>query len=370
MHSEERDEEILVVDDDEASRRAYATLLLDAGYRVREASDGAACLAAVGARVPSLILLDVSMPGLDGLETLRLLREGPHRNMPVVLVTGNRLDPESIGSGLELGAEEYLQKPVRPAELRARLRALLKLAAARRELEALKREQTAMLVHDLKQPLAVIALRGEFIADEGGDSELRRSGEAIRDAVGQMERLIESVLELSRVEAGQLRLQRAPLPLAEVVGEVAEQLRGLAERRGITLAVRQPAGPSTASIDRIKIVQVVQNLLGNALKFTPPGGRIEVRTLSTGTELIVSVEDSGCGLGPGDAVRVFDKWHQTRTGRARGGSGLGLAIARAIIEAHGGRIGAGERLDGGRGARFWFVLPLHLAETTVAAASL
>src|SRR6185369_10515152 len=108
-------------------------------------------------------------------------------------------DAESIGSGLELGAEEYLQKPVRAAELRARIRALLRLAAARRELEGLKRDQTAMLVHDLKQPLAVIALRAEFIADETQDDELRRSSEAIRDACRQMERIIESVLELSRL---------------------------------------------------------------------------------------------------------------------------------------------------------------------------
>jgi signal transduction histidine kinase len=358
MRFVEGEEEVLVVDDDQASRAAYAQLLGSAGYRVREAFDGSGCLRAVEARVPSLILLDVSMPGMDGLETLRRLRQGRHRSVPVMFVTGERMDAESIGSGLELGADEYLQKPVRPAELKARVRALLRLAAARRELDALKRDQTAMLVHDLKQPLAVIALRAEFVTDESQDPELARSGEAIRDACRQMERIIESVLELSRLEAGQLRLQRAVLPLDAVVAEVAEQLTGLAQRRGIVLSVRGPARSAAADIDRLKIVQVLQNLLGNALKFTPAGGGIEVRTVSTGTEALVSVEDSGCGLGPGDAAKVFDKWQQTRTGRAQGGSGLGLAIARAIVEAHGGRIGAGERLDGGRGARFWFVLPL------------
>jgi signal transduction histidine kinase len=173
-----------------------------------------------------------------------------------------------------------------------------------------------------------------------------------------MERIIESVLELTRLEAGQLKLQRVVLPVDSVVSEVVEQLKGLAQRRGIHLTLRGASRPTAADIDRLKIVQVLQNLLGNALKFTPAGGRIEVRTVSTGTEALVSVEDSGCGLGPGDAAKVFDKWQQTKTGRAHGGTGLGLAIARAIIEAHGGRIGAGERLDGGRGARFWFVLPL------------
>jgi two-component system, sensor histidine kinase and response regulator len=368
MRFAEGGEEVLVVDDDPVSRAAYAAALADAGYRVRQASDGAGCLVAVAEWPPSLILLDVSMPGMDGLETLRRVRKGPHARVPVILVTGERMDAESIGFGLELGAEEYLQKPVRAAELKARIRALLKLAAARRELEALKRDQTAMLVHDLKQPLAVIALRAEFVADESADDELCRSGEAIRDACRQMERIIESVLELSRVEAGQLKLQQAALAVDQLVSEVALQLEGLAQRRGIALAVRACSRPAMAQVDRQKIIQVLQNLLGNALKFTPAGGRIEVRTVSTGTEVLVSVEDSGCGLQPGDAAKVFDKWQQTRVGRSRGGTGLGLAIARAIIEAHGGRIGAGDRVDGARGARFWFVLPLICARLALPAA--
>jgi signal transduction histidine kinase len=362
-------DEILIVDDDEASRQAYAALLAVAGYRVRDAADGAACLKEVAAHVPSLILLDVSMPGLDGFDTLRCLRRNGHSDLPVILVTGERIDAESIGSGLALGAEQYLQKPVRPAELEARIGALLKLSAARRELEALRRDQTAMLVHDLKQPLAVIALRAEFVADECTDPELLRSGEVIRDACRQMERLVESVLELSRVEAGQLRLQRAPLAVDGVVAEVAEQLAGLAERRGVRLAVHPSLRPSTAEIDRLKIVQVVQNLLGNALKFTPAGGAIEVGTRSAGSEVTVTVEDSGCGLGPGDAAWVFEKWQQSRAGRSHGGSGLGLAIARAIVEAHGGRIGAGQRLDGGRGARFWFALPLAASDEALLTAT-
>jgi signal transduction histidine kinase len=368
MRFGEGGEEILIVDDDPASRAAYATSLTDAGYRVRQAADGASCLLAVEERAPALILLDVSMPVMDGLETLRRVRKGRHAQVPVILVTGERLDPESIGSGLELGAEEYLQKPVRLAELKARIRALLKLAAARRELDALKRDQAAMLVHDLKQPLAVIALRAEFVADESADDELRRSGEAIRDSCRQMERIIESVLELSRVEAGHLKLQQATLPVEALVAEVVVQLEGLAQRRGIALAARSCARPAMAHIDRQKIVQVLQNLLGNALKFTPAGGRIEVRTVSTGTEVLVAVEDSGCGLNPGDAAKVFDKWQQTHVGRSRGGTGLGLAIARAIVEAHGGRIGAGNRLDGAHGARFWFVLPLIRAHLDLPAA--
>src|SRR5262245_25002419 len=238
MRSTSAADEILVVDDDVDNRLGYVALLRDAGYRVREAQDGVSCLQAVQARPPSLILLDVSMPGLDGFETLRRLRAGPHHDVPVILVTGQRVDAESVGAGLELGAEEYLQKPVRPAELRARIRALLKLAAARRELEALKRDQTAMLVHDLKQPLAIIALRAEFIEDEDSDGEMKRSAHAIRRACRQMESLINSVLELSRVEAGQMTLVRTPAALDDVVAATVAEMRDLAVRRSVTLDVR------------------------------------------------------------------------------------------------------------------------------------
>jgi len=358
MRSTPTADEILVVDDDADNRLGYVALLSDAGYRVREAHDGVSCLAAVEQRPPSLILLDVSMPGIDGFETLRRLRAGAHRDVPVVLVTGQRVDADSVGAGLELGAEEYLQKPVRPAELRARIRALVKLAAARRELEALKRDQTAMLVHDLKQPLAIIALRAEFIEDEESDGEMKQSAHTIRAACRQMEALINSVLELSRVDAGQMTLARAATALDGVVIETIAEMNDLAVRRGVTLAAHtEPVGRG-AELDRAKIVQVMQNLVGNALKFTPTGGRIDVTLRLAGGEAVVSVEDSGPGFGDAEVSELFDRWHQTKAGRARGGSGLGLAIARAIVEAHGGRIGAGARLDGERGARFWFTLPL------------
>ncbi len=354
-------DEILVVDDDQDNRSVYALLLADAGYAVREAADGERCLTAVAQKRPSLIVLDVSMPGMDGFETLRRLRAGQFHDLPVILVTGNRIDPESIGSGLELGAEEYLQKPVRAGELRARIRALLKLAATRRELEALKRDQTAMLVHDLKQPLAIIALRAEFIEDEDPSLETKQSAKTIRSACRQMEQLINGVLELSRVEAGHLTLARAPVALDALVAETVDEMRDLGVRREIAIALDTEALGPPNDLDRSKIVQVVQNLVGNALKFTPAGGRIDVSVRRAGHEAVVAVEDTGPGFGDADVAQLFDRWHQTRAGRERGGSGLGLAIARAIVEAHGGRIGAGHRTDGKRGARFWFTLPLGVA---------
>jgi signal transduction histidine kinase len=176
-----------------------------------------------------------------------------------------------------------------------------------------------------------------------------------------MERLVNGMLELSRVEAGHLTLARAPVELDSLVAETVAEMRDLGTRREIAIAVAtEQLGPPN-ELDRSKIVQVVQNLVGNALKFTPAGGRINVSVRRAAGEAVVAVEDTGPGFGDDDVAKLFDRWHQTRAGRERGGSGLGLAIARAIVEAHGGRIGAGHRADGQRGARFWFTLPLGIA---------
>ena len=254
------------------------------------------------------------MPGLDGFETLRRLRAGAHRDVPVILVTGHRVDAESVGAGLELGAEEYLQKPVRPAELRARIRALLKLAAARRELEALKRDQTAMLVHDLKQPLAIISLRAEFIEDEEPDGEMKQSAHIIRAACRQMETLINSVLELSRVDAGQMTLQRAPAALDGVVADTVAEMRDLAVRRGVTLAVHtEPARPRRRARSR-------QDRAGDAeprrqRAQVHAAGRTHRRELAAaGGEAVVTVEDSGPGFGDAETSALFDRWHADQGG--------------------------------------------------------
>jgi two-component system sensor histidine kinase/response regulator len=355
-------ESILVVDDDERGREALTLLLEEAGYTIRQAASGDECLALMGRALPDLVLLDVSMPGLDGLETLRQLRER-HRGLPVILLTGHRIDAESIGTGLVLGAEEYLIKPVRPRELKARVRALLDRSRVRRTSESLRIEQMAMLVHDLRQPLAAVALRGEFLAEEGTTAEVQRMGEAIRSSCQQMNFLINAVLTLARRAATGVELERKRSLVENIVADVVEQLRPLAEQRQISLTV-EATGRNLADVDEFRLVQVLHNLLGNALKFTPQRGAIMVQCGRRGDWIELAVEDSGPGIAPEDAQRIFERRVQTEEGRERGGTGLGLAIAREIVEAHGGEIKCEARP--GRGARFTFTLP---AVVTAAAAT-
>jgi signal transduction histidine kinase len=157
-----------------------------------------------------------------------------------------------------------------------------------------------------------------------------------------------------------MTLARTRTAVDAVVADTVAEMNDLAVRRGVLLAVHGDALVA-AEVDRAKITQIMQNLVGNALKFTPAGGRIDVSVRCAAGEAVITVEDSGPGFGDADPDELFRRWHQTHDGRAKGGSGLGLAIARAIVEAHGGRIGAGKRTDGERGARFWFTLPLAAA---------
>ena len=299
------------------------------------------------------------MPGIDGFETLRRLRAGAHRDVPVILVTGHRVDAESVGAGLELGAEEYLQKPVRPAELRARIRALLKLAAARRELEALKRDQTAMLVHDLKQPLAIIALRAEFIEDEEQDGEMKQSAHVDPrrlPADGGADQLG------ARAVAPRRRADDAGARAAAARRRRRRDRRRDARSRRCAAASRsasQTEALGAAELDRAKIVQVMQNLVGNALKFTPSGGRIDVSVRRSGGEAVVTVEDSGPGFGEAElrrAVRPLASDHATAAPKAAAASASPSPAPSSKPTA--AESAPAPASTATRGARFWFTLPL------------
>jgi signal transduction histidine kinase len=179
-------------------------------------------------------------------------------------------------------------------------------------------------------------------------------GENIRSSCQQMNFLINAVLTLARRAATGMDLERKRSSVEPIVADVVEQLRPLAEQRHISIAV-DATGRNLADVDEFRLVQVLHNLLGNALKFTPQRGSIAVHCERRGDWIELAVEDSGPGVAPEDARRIFERWVQTDAGRERGGTGLGLAIAREIVEAHGGEIHCETRPGGG--ARFWFTLP-------------
>ncbi|MBN2100032.1 MAG: HAMP domain-containing protein [Dehalococcoidia bacterium] len=227
-----------------------------------------------------------------------------------------------------------------------------------RRLETVRRDFIANLSHELRTPIASLKALGETLNEGAIDQPT-----VARDFVGKMnaevDRLAQMVQEmgdLSRIESGEAPLQKSPVNVAEVVASAVERLKAQSERAGLQIKVDIASGLPSVSADGSRIEQVLVNLIHNAIKFTPTGGRVTVSAKAEGDRLIVSVSDTGVGIPEDDLPRVFERFYKADRARAGGGTGLGLAIAKHVVEAHGGRIWV-ESVEG-RGATFNFGLPL------------
>ena len=354
---------VLVVDDVAANRFLYRAVLEDDGHDIAEAADGAAALAALQNGAFDLVLLDVSMPGMDGIEVLRRIRESADGGPAVLILTAAAREPAAIERGLAHGADAYLTKPVENRELAARVRAAIQIHRLRRELAALRRDQTAMLVHDLRHPLANLSMLAEVIEAEGLNVEERRNAAGlIRRMVDDLGRLVDTVLTASRLEAGVFTVEPRPVALRDLVAPSIEVFGPLAQRRRVELVVA-PLPDLTVAADPARVRQVVDNLLSNAVKFSPRGGAVRVTARARDGFAEVTVSDAGPGVPPAERAVIFDRYRQTAAGRSRGGAGLGLAIAAGIVVAHGGAIRCEEPPQGG--ADFTFTLPLARRTDTI-----
>lgn len=226
-----------------------------------------------------------------------------------------------------------------------------------RRLEVARRDLIANISHELRSPLAslkalVETLREGALEDRPAALRFLERAENEVDAMGQM---VEELLELARIESGQVPLQLLPTPVSEVLFPLAERFRPLAERAGLTLSIQLPPSLPSLLVDPNRIRQVVSNLLHNAIKFTPAGGKVTVTATAGTGEVVLSVADTGVGISAEDLPRIFERFYKADRARSGGGTGLGLAIAKHLVLAHGGRIWA-ESAEG-KGSTFYVVLP-------------
>ncbi len=263
-------------------------------------------------------------------------------------------------SHLILRSRDELEREVaaRTAELERQREALA-------HADRYKDEFLSVITHELRTPLNFIIGFSSVLEDEVIGSLNQQQHDALRKVLRGSDRmlaLIDDLLAFSKLRAGKFTLVHRPVAYGGLVKEACATLAETAAQKGVTLSAEVKA-PALALMDDHRILQVLFNLIGNAIKFTPAGGRITVRAWERDGEIATEVEDSGVGIASTDIPRLFTRFEQLNMSSTReaGGTGLGLAISKALVEAHGGRIGVRSRL--GEGSTFWFTLPLRPAPT-------
>jgi len=391
---------ILVVDDTKVNIDILVDTLKDV-YTLSVATNGQRALDQALHRPPDLVLLDIMMPGMDGYEVCRRLKQHEAtRNVPVIFITA-LTESQSLVKGFNCGAVDYITKPIDPAEVRARVRTHISLLRARQELERksaelaesnsrlrelddIKSSFLSSVAHELRTPLTSILgfaklVRKDFdkafrsIAEKEPklDSKANRIREnlAIVSQEGErLSRMINDVLDLTKIESGRIQWRNEPFHLEPVIQLAAQAVQGLFDvNKDLDLKLEFPEQLPQLVADRDRIEQVLINLLHNAAKFTSEGHVVVRVTLLAPSQpeqrerVRISVEDTGMGIPEGETERIFNKFHQVVTDdtlapdRPRG-TGLGLPICKQIVEHYGGRIWA--QSTPGQGATVSFELPI------------
>jgi len=360
---------IMVVDDIEANRLLIRDLLELRGHEVLEAPDGVTALELVAEHAPEVVLLDVQMPGIDGLEVCRRLKASPQTaSIPVILVTALS-DREHRLSGIRSGASDYITKPIDGTDLVLRVhnalttrRLFTQIEAQYRtleELETLRDNLVHMIVHDLRSPLT--AIYGSLQLLELDGPQLGPDiADTLENALASTQRiigLVSDMLDVSRMEAGEM-----PLEIEEVnVDELVADAIGHVPQGPTLVHYEAPRDRITVPCDRKVIGRVISNLLDNAIKFSPLDATVQMRAEPSGAGVEITIRDSGSGIPPDSRDLIFEKFGQVRGVRREGrSSGLGLAFCKLAVEAHGGRIGC--ESVAGEGSKFWIWLAADAPE--------
>ncbi|HEY9645874.1 MAG TPA: hybrid sensor histidine kinase/response regulator [Chroococcidiopsis sp.] len=371
-----RVDRILAVDDVPDNLFLLQAILEDQGYEVCLVGDGEEALAEIDRNPPDLVLLDIMMPGIDGYEVTRRIRQKTHLPMiPVLLISAH--DQASPAEGLDAGADDFIRKPVDVDELLARVRSLLRLKHSIEEREEIARQREdfiSRLTHDLRTPLVAadrmlnLMRQGTFChvsldMDKALSSMIRSNQNLLQ--------MVNTLLEVHRHESGNKTLLFSLCNLHDIVREVSQELSPLANEKGLALnLILSPINDDDESMgmvvgDRLELRRVVTNLIGNAIKFTDRGAvTVSLGTVPTNSGnsdhsawVILEVRDTGPGIPAGDQALLFERFRQGNHKRA--GSGLGLHLSRRIIEAHNGCIKVASEL--GQGSVFTVQLPSRAA---------
>ena len=372
---------ILIVDDDERNIRLLSALLGPEGFEVLPALSGKEALELVSKTEPDLILLDIMMPDMDGYEVCRILKSKEEtRIIPIVMVT-SLSDREDKLKAVEVGADEFLTKPVDKTELIIRVKSLLRMKSYhdelvrsyrtlelqnRRlsELERTKEELTHMVIHDLSNPLLAISGIFELLLmrnDNFTENQINLFKKGL-SSCEQIKSMIQNMLDIYRMEEGKIELHRVGTDIVQITKQTIEMFLLSLELKEIKLTLSSEENLPRVMVDPVMINRTISNLLSNAIKYTPRGGEIKLKLFydSNINSICFQIEDSGEGIPAEYREKIFDRFEQIKMrhkGIISGSCGLGLAFCRLAVGAHGGRIWV-EGNDS-KGSKFCFTIPVE-----------
>jgi two-component system sensor histidine kinase/response regulator len=367
-------EVILIVDDAPNNVRLLTRILESVDYPVVIAQDGYEALEQVATHHPSLILLDIQMPGMDGFEVCQRLKADPcTSDIPIIFISA-LTDIDDIVHALSIGGSDYVTKPFKLKEVLARVENQLTVVRQHRQiamlreqdrrhfeaLDKMKTEFVQMATHDLKNPLGVILGFAEILRDlpvEPTNAGIFAEGlTAIEESVDKMRSLVADMLELAQIQTG-VDLTLSPASLAAFLEEALRGFDLLAGQQQIELVFRKPPQDIQIAIDKKRMVRVIDNLVSNAIKYTPQQGRVSVEAEINEDEVIIRVSDNGLGIPPESIPRLFDAFYRVKTREHSEieGTGLGLSVVKTIVDQHDGEIAVESTL--GQGSVFSICLP-------------
>lgn len=398
---------VLLVDDQPAKLLSYEAILGDLPVNLMKANSGRQALECLLQTEVAVVLVDVCMPDLDGFELASLIRQHPRcEKTAIILVSAVNVTDLDRLKGYGSGAVDYVPVPIIPAVLRAKVTVFVDLFCKTRELQLLNRdlerrvaertadleaaatrlsaseerlkeadrrkdEFLAMLSHELRNPLAPIRNAVAILHAVGSpDPHVTQARTIVERQVAHLTRLVDDLLDASRLTQGRISLKRETLSLSEVIEGALESARPIVDQHEHTLSVEMSDAPLIVNGDRTRLVQIVTNLLSNAAKFTPKGGRLTLSVEPNQAGALIRVRDNGVGIPRQSLSRIFELFAQEEStlARSQGGLGIGLTLVKKLVEMHGGHVEI-ESDGSGAGTEVRFSLPTVAAPDAGAHAS-
>ena len=335
---------ILVVDDEIHNFDVIEALLFKEKYNLKYASDGLQALQLLTEIQPELILLDVMMPALDGIEVCRRIKANPlTSHIPVVMATALN-SKEDMANCLEAGADDFISKPISGLELRARVKSMLRIKQQYDTLKAtlqMRDDMSTMIVHDLRNPIGNIAFACELLLRSDLDEKQRKKVEQILDSGQRLSALTDDLLIMAKMESGILKLNKTSVDINDLVNQIVRDFTQLANQNNIQLSKQLLEVNQSILIDANLFRRLLENLLSNAIKFSPSSSQVTIKVDRLDLpEKTMQIQVGDRGMGVKDELRqsIFNKYEIGTKFKDVNQIGLGLAFCKMVVDAHQGKI--------------------------------